>query len=296
LVVGFLWPDLVLEKGNDISLKDAWHGLASQKNEFGQLASFGVIVWLHAFLTRELKLIYVLIGGSIAALCLFFSRSSTSILATAFAVVMLLLLQRPPPALRRYMPYLVATFAGLLMTYALAVLNLVPGLGLLLEPFTAITGKDMTFSNRVLIWQIVKEHIQLSPILGSGYGAYWVGPFPTSPSYVFLTRIWVYPTQSHNGFLEIANDLGFVGVIFLLGYLIVYVKQCLKVLKFDRAQAALYIAIMFQQSLINLSEACWISPRSASSYIMILATIGLARTLLDQRLQTSRNVHSRGTA
>ena len=53
LVIGLLFPDMVLEKGNDISLKDAWHGLASQKNEFGQIASFGVIFWLHAWLTRE---------------------------------------------------------------------------------------------------------------------------------------------------------------------------------------------------------------------------------------------------
>jgi exopolysaccharide production protein ExoQ len=290
LIVGIIWPEVVLEKGNDISLKDSWHGLASQKNEFGQIASFGVIVWFHAWLTREVKRVFTLFGLGISVACVFLSRSSTALLASVLSVGVLLLLQRPPPALRRYMPYLVGLFTGLSLTYALAVLNLVPGLGILLEPFTALSGKDMTFSNRVLIWQIIKEHIQLSPILGSGYGAYWVGPVATSPSNVFISRMYIYPTQSHNGFLEVTNDLGFVGLIFLLGYLIAYVRQCLGLMKFDRALAALYLAIVFQQVIINLSEAAWITARSASSNLMILATICLARALLEQRRQGASSI------
>jgi O-antigen ligase len=283
LVVGIVRPDLVLEKGNDISLRDAWHGLASQKNEFGQLSSFGLILWLHAWLARESKFLVVIVGGGIAAACLFLSRSSTSILATVFALGLLLLLQRPPAALRRYMPYIVGVFTVLALTYAVAVLNLVPGLGILLKPFTLISGKDFTFSNRVLIWDVIKEHIRLSPLLGSGYGAYWIGAVPTSPSYVFLARMYIYPTQSHNGYLEVVNDLGFVGLVCLLAYLIAYIRQSLLLMRIDRAQAALYIALVFQQVFINLSEACWITARSASSNIMILATLGLARAILERR-------------
>lgn len=286
LVIGILHPELVIEKGNDISLKDAWHGLASQKNEFGQLASFGVIFWVHAWLARESKLAFALIGGGAAAACVYFSRSSTALLATAFAVCMLLLLQRHPPGLRRYTPYMVGIFTALVLTYAIAALNIVPGLGLLLEPFTLLSGKDMTFSNRATIWEIIKEHIRLSPILGSGYGAYWVGPVPTSPSYVFLSRMWIYPTQSHNGFLEVTNDLGFVGLLCLLGYLIGYIRQSIGLMRVDRAQAALFIAIIFQQVIINLSEACWITARSASSNILIFATLALGRSVLDARRQT----------
>lgn len=283
LVVGTLWPEMVLEQGDDISLKDAWHGLASQKNEFGQIASFGVILWLHAWLTRESKWWVAALGLLIAAECLFLSRSSTALLATSLAVPVLFMLQRPPAGMRPYMPYIVAVFTGLVLTYAIAILNIVPGLGILFKPFLALTGKDFTFSNRVLIWQIIKEHIELAPWFGTGYGAYWVGPVPTSPSFVFLSRIWVYPTQSHNGFLEITNDLGFVGMILLLGYLITFVRQSLALFKFDRAEGALFIAIIFQQIMINLSEACFITAKSASANITILATMMLARSLMERR-------------
>jgi O-antigen ligase len=285
IAVGIFSPDMVLEKGNDISLRDAWHGLASQKNEFGQIASFGVIFWLHAWLTREGSRLRALLGLGLGLACIWLSRSSTSLLATLLAAGIILLQQRPPPAMRRYMPYLVTGFTALALLYALAVLNLVPGLGLLLEPFAALSGKDLSFSNRMVIWDIIKEHIQLAPLLGSGYGAYWVGPLPTSPSYVFLARAALYPTQSHNGFLEITNDLGFVGLACLLGYLIVYVRQCLQLARFDRAEASLYVAIVLQQVVVNLSESCWISSRSVSSIVMSIATVTLARTLYEHRKQ-----------
>jgi O-antigen ligase len=163
---------------------------------------------------------------------------------------------------------------------------LVPGLSLLLEPIAAITGKDTTFSNRSTIWEIIKEHIQLHPFLGTGYGAYWVGPVPSSPSYTFLGRMFFYPSESHNGYLEIVNDLGFVGMIVLFGYLIVYVRQSLQLMRFDRAQGALFLSLFFEQAIMNLSESTWLVVNSAFLFtIMTLATFALARSLLQLKVE-----------
>src|SRR5258707_7592167 len=93
-----------------------------------------------------------------------------------------------PSGLRRYMPYIVSTFAVLVVVYALAVLNLIPGTSMLLDPIAEVSGKDMTFSNRAVIWDIIKEHIQLAPMLGSGYGAALARPLPSSASYTLLGR------------------------------------------------------------------------------------------------------------
>jgi O-antigen ligase len=195
------------------------------------------------------------------------------------------MLLRTSPALRRYSPYLVVLFASLMVAYALAVLNLVPGLEtLLLSPITAITGKDMTFTNRTAIWEIIKEHAQLHPILGTGYGAYWTGPVPSSQSYVMLTRLYFWPSESHNGYLEVVNDLGFVGLICLIGYIAVYVRQSLQLFSSDRAQGALYLAIFFLQAITNLSESGWFSANGVLPVIIVtLATCSLARGLLEQQ-------------
>ena len=180
------------------------------------------------------------------------------------------------------------------MAYALAILQLVPGLAtILLGPITAITGKDMTFSNRSMIWDIIKEHAQLHPLLGTGYGAYWTGAVPSSPSYVFLSRMYFWPSEAHNGYLDVVNDLGFVGLICLLGYLLIYVRQSLHLFRADRPQGALYLALFFQQAMTNLSESCWFSPMGTLPIVIVtLSTCTLARALVDQ--QHSRSLQ--GTA
>jgi exopolysaccharide production protein ExoQ len=229
LVFGILHPELAIEAGEQGSLKDSWHGLASQKNQFGELASFGVLFWLHASLFKEARWQITLPCSAIAWICVLLSRSSTSLLASVLSTGFMMLMVSVPVNLRRYMPYIVGGFATIVMLYALAVLDLIPGIAVLLEPIALLTGKDLTFSGRGAIWDIIKEHIQLSPWLGSGYGAYWTGASLDSPAYVvFRTRIYFYPSEAHNGYLEIVNDLGFAGLACLLGYLIVWVRQSLR--------------------------------------------------------------------
>jgi len=242
LAFGAINPDLAIEQGTTETLKGSWRGLTFQKNAFGHLSSFALVLCFHTFLPRV------------------------------------------PQNLKRYMPYVTGTFAVFVVTYALAVLRVVPGLEALLTPVSLITGKDSTFSNRSVIWQIINEHIQLSPILGTGLGAYWIGPYPWSPSYVFLSKMYFYPTQSHNGYLETINDLGFIGLAVLFGFLFVYVKQALKLLVIDRPQGALYLGLFFLQAVANLSEANWFTATSFEFVIMMISTGALARSLLEAKL------------
>jgi len=110
-----------------------------------------------------------------------------------FAVMFMLILLRSPGSLRRYMPYLVGLFATLTLIYALRCCGWFRH-GNFLKPIVTLTGKDLTFTGRTAIWDILNEHIRLRPFLGSGYGAYWAGATPTSPfvrdadSIVFLSH------------------------------------------------------------------------------------------------------------
>ena len=262
-----------------------YHGLSWQKNPFGELCAFGTLFWMHGWIARESKIWKGILGAMLGWTCLWLSKSATSLLATVFASFLMLFLLRSSPAIRRYTPYLVTIFGCLVIAYALSILQLVPGLAtVLLGPITAITGKDMTFSNRSIIWDIIKEHAQLHPIFGTGYGAYWTGAVPTSPSFIFLSRMYFWPSEAHNGYLDVVNDLGFVGLVLLLAYLMVYVKQSLQLFKTDRPQGALYLALFFQQAMTNLSESCWFSPMGILPVVMMtLATCTLARALLDQQ-------------
>ena len=286
IIWGLAYPQFAIEVGEG-TLKNSWRGLAAQKNQFGMLASFGAVFWMHAWLAREKRwwLAVPLIGLSVY--CVLLSRSSTALLSTTLSLLFMLMVLAAPANLRRYMPYVVTAFALLVVVYALAVLNLIPGIGVLLDPIAELSGKDMTFSNRAVIWSILKDHIALAPILGSGYGAYWTGPLPTSPSYVFLAKMYFYPSEAHNGYIEIVNDLGAVGLVCLLGYLAMWVRQSLELMKFDRSQGVLFLALFFQQAITNLSESTWLAINSAFAIgIMTLATFALARSRLELQLRS----------
>lgn len=279
-------PDIAIhhEVGHP-ELMNAWHGITTGKNIFGSLASAGTILWLHAWLSKEVHGALVLAGLALSVTCLIMSRSSTSLMATAFAVIFMLILLRSPGSMRRYLPYFVGLFATVIVIYALAVLHLVPGLDAILAPITLITGKDLTFTGRTDIWYILNLHIRLHPWLGTGYGAYWVGPYPTSPSYEMMSRLYFYPAEGHNGYLDVVNDLGLVGGFCLLGYFANYVRSSLLLLKLDRYEAGLYLTLLFRAFIADMSESHWFSVLSVDFVVMTLATAALARSLIQARVE-----------
>lgn len=280
-------PDFGIHSSDQPELKDAWHGITMGKNILGSLASMSIVLWLNGYMAKEVRPAKALLWGSVAAFCLIMSRSATSIMSTVFAVLFMLILLRSPGTLRRYMPYLVGLFAIVIMIYAIAVLRLVPGMEIFLKPITMFTGKDLTFTGRTGIWEILNEHIRQRPLLGSGYGAYWIGAMPTSPSFEMLTRLYFYPSEGHNGYLDVVNDLGFVGGFVLLGYFWMYIKQALALMRFERYQAGLYLTLLFRGFLADMSESHWFFCLAVDFVIMSLASTSLSRNLFDAKMNAA---------
>jgi O-antigen ligase len=280
-----LRPDLAKEAGEGISLEEAWRGMFASKNMFGQAASIASVLWLHAYLSGQVKFLKFAYGMAVGMTSLVLSHSSTALGSTFFVMALELLLLSRVARNSRAAPYLIGVFVVALLLYSIAALNLVPGLDFLLTPITAVTGKDSSFSGRTIVWSYVRAHIEQHPILGTGYGAYWIGPIVSSPSYVFILAKMPYPPEAHNGYLDIINDLGYVGLACLLGYLWIYLKQCFALLKIDFTQAVLFIALLFQQLVGNLTESMWFASSSLNFAVMTLATFALARTSVEQQIR-----------
>jgi O-antigen ligase len=85
------------------------------------------------------------------------------------------------------------------------------------EPVFAALGRDTTLTGRTDLWLVVLANIAQEPWLGHGYNAFWLGWSGASGS-VFGSVGWE-PPHSHNGLLDLALDLGVVGVLtFLIGF------------------------------------------------------------------------------
>lgn len=287
IAFGLAFPSLAIHRETAPELVGAWRGLANHKNGLGALSCIALIFWLHGWLVGEVRLASALTAGALAATCLVLSRSATSLAAAVFVMLFLVLALRAPRILRPYLPYLVGLLLVTLLLYALAVLNLIPGLSLLMAPISALTDMDLTFTGRTQIWSILADHISFHPVLGTGYGAYWTaGPVPGTESYAFIWRMGsFYPGSAHSGYLDVLNDLGWVGLLCLLGYIAVLAWHSLRLLVIDRRQAILYLALFFQQAITNLSETHWFSVLSVDFVLITLATTALARGLLEYRLR-----------
>jgi len=284
LAIGAIEPNWVIEYGDDIALKNSWHGVTHGKNEFGMLSGFGVLLCAHGWFAREGRTPWYMAGTAVAFLCLSLSRSNTSMFATVLALICMYLLIRSKIVARSFTATLAYGVGGLILFYEMIIQGLVPGVDVLLAPIMGLTGKDTTFSARTTIWFVVKQHIALSPYIGSGFGAYWIGAVPQSPSYIFLSIMYLYPTESHNGYLEVVNDLGYLGLACVLVFLFFYVRQALQLMRTDRSQGALFLALLFMEMVVNMSESDWFS-RSNTFTMLALASVCLSRGLFDARLR-----------
>ncbi len=292
LVMGMVAPDRMIELGTDLSQKNAWHGFTHSKAEFGMMSSIALIICANRWLAREGRPHWPIVGTAVAFLCLVLSRSNSSLLAAMLALLFMVLVMRVPFITQRYSTQVAVAIAAGILLYELAIQDVIPGTHTLISPIMNLTGKDATFSGRTIIWDIVKQHIQAAPYLGSGYGAYWLGPLPGSPSYLFIPMMYFYPTEAHNGYLDVVNDLGIVGLICVLAFIFWYIRQALQLMQFDRGQATVYLALLFQQMVMNMSESEWFS-RTSTFAVLILASCCLSRGLLEFRSQ-ARSVRPAG--
>jgi O-antigen ligase len=283
----FAWtvPSLAVHQERAAELAGAWHGLANHKNGLGALACTGLLLWMHAGLAGHARWLSVLTASGLALLCMVMSRSSTAQAAAGLCVSFMVLAMRAPPALRRHTAAWMIGLTLLLLVYALGMLNLVPGSAMLMASISIFSDKAATLTGRTEIWAVLTDHIALRPWLGSGYAAYWTpGPQAGTESYEFMSRMGgFYPGSAHNGYLEVVNDLGGIGLACLMLYAAMHVRQLLRLLRLDAVQATLLMAMFLQQAVTNLSETHWFSVLSVDFVFMTLASTAVARSLLEQR-------------
>ena len=84
-------------------------------------------------------------------------------------------------------------------------------------------------------------------------------------------------------YLPLAITASILGLILLTAFIVNYIALSLRLLKIDRSQALLYLALIFQQLMANLAETSWLQV-DAIGITLMFATIAMSRGLLDQKL------------
>lgn len=175
---------------------------------------------------------------------LYISNSATSRVCLTIGCLVILALhsrwgKRHPTFLRVLMP--ASFFLYLILAY---------GFGLSGELASQV-GRDPTLTGRTVIWNAVLS-THTNPLVGTGYESFWLGPR--------LNQVWQLATpinETHDGYLDVYVNLGFVG-LFLLGALLIssYRNICKNLTPFS-SLATLSAALWTIALFYNVTEAAF---------------------------------------
>jgi O-antigen ligase len=136
-------------------------------------------------------------------------------------------------------------------------------------------GRDTTFSGRTLVWQAILPSIWKSPVLGYGFYAFWQGLHGESANAIIRLH-WMFG-YAHNGILEIALQLGAVGVaLFLLSLAQAARNAWICCVNGRLSEVHWFISLLILSVLYNIDEATVVWPNDLLSMLYIIACCGLA--------------------
>lgn len=208
-------------------------GLLGSKNQVGFIAEIGIYTGLLLAFTKIdkfQKLLFALIPLVICGVCLYMSRSATSVMSlTAMLSVLvgMYFVTRLPQGLR--MPALVASIFAVATVIMFAVALDVSMVDTILGGF----GKNSTLTGRTYLWaEGIKNGMEM-PWLGHGYVSFWVVGQPQAELY---WHEFLIGNRSgfhfHNLYVQTFVDLGAVGVtivsLLLIGLCIASLRLVLR--------------------------------------------------------------------
>ena len=259
-IVGWVLPDM----GRMPELRgESWAGVFIHKNSLGRFALLGALIFSWLFFARRRGRI---LWGLAVLLALFLLYKSDSRSAQILTLVLLLWIGLFGLAwrLRRLWPAYLAAVA--LMTGGLGISIL-----LNLEAIAQLTGRDLTLTGRVPLWEIVLAYIQDRPFLGYGFGGFWLED--TYGLAVSRLAGWSVP-HAHSGFLDLWLDLGAVGLGIGLLLLLVSLRYWWRVyMRTGSPEALFWLALWAFSVLYNFVESNFLRSNNliwffiASSYL-----------------------------
>ncbi|MGC2636075.1 MAG: O-antigen ligase [Acidobacteriaceae bacterium] len=219
-----------------------WQGVFTQKNACGRIMVLATAVIVFGPRVSAARL-------SSLALFLFIlvmsgSRGAWLIEAAILLVALVLHLGRRSGSRLRLILGLAAPVAVALSGVAAV---------LFLPPLLRLLGRDPTLSGRTAIWAQVAHFISQRPCFGYGYDVFWRGM--TGPSLQIDAAVHFIVEHAHNGFLEIALELGLTGLaLFLVSWFDAWRRLWPLWRAGDIAPIAFPIAILVLIALYDLDE------------------------------------------
>ncbi len=147
-----------------------------------------------------------------------------------------------------------------------------------IEPILDSMGKDLSFTGRIPLWTILLEKFADKPWLGYGYYGFWSSEAgELTKAQMIAERSWE-AGHAHNGFIETALSLGFLGLFLLVfSVLKAYLQAVNLSLKTETLEGLWPLHLLTIIIVVNLSmETTLLKPDGFwVLYVMISLTLAL---------------------
>ncbi len=282
--------------------EEEWTGISSDKNSLGQvtMCSGLFLVWqlLQDWPKKNLKRNWKKLGlnGLLLILTIWLLRgsktihSSAAILGFITCTVLLLGMQfikKRTAKAKRYVVsgVIVLSLVAPLVYAVFDAFNTTPA-----EVVVQATGRNMTLTDRTLLWTDLLNNAAKSPVFGVGIGAFWVGPigfdlYPL-PNWSLKTPEW-RPEEGHNGYLDVYVELGGIGVVLLLGVIGAGLAGAVSDLQNNFQLGSLRLVLLIGILMNNFAETSFLKGTHDLWFLFLLVVVSVPAAARKVRLTPS---------
>ncbi len=270
----------------------AWQGVMLHKNALGRICVLALIVTgiLAQCSAVPWRLFWA--GVAIGAIVLIIGSGSATALVMMLFIIAI---------------WLIVSLTGRVSSWArqrmillgMTVMLPIGALGLLsLEEILNLLGRDIELTGRVPLWLTLLPIGWQQPLLGYGFGAFWVDPMRETILEIALMRSrFRWAEHAHNGYLDVWLELGSVGVLLALLTLFIVLHRSLRSIGQPTMRPIAVFIVLLASYLLgyNLSEAIFLEGGLAKALFWVMFSYSyfvLASDTIISRQRSEAN-HSR---
>jgi exopolysaccharide production protein ExoQ len=226
-------------------------GVTGHKNMLGMLCLIAGIYFLWTFLYQPLErttskdrvrlAFYAVVVAMI--LWLFNKADSATSRACMFAAIFILLVSRIPSFRRKPQRTIAFFVVFFIMAFSIEALFGVK------DRIIALLGREPSLTSRVPMWKDLMSMVR-NPMLGFGYDSFWMGE---RQQYIYET--WGIRQSAHNGYLEMYLNLGLLGVLFIVAWIVSGLRKVRRYLQADYSRGILRLTIIVVAAIYSYAEA-----------------------------------------
>ena len=242
-----------------------WAGVMTHKNELGAACALAIIFAIWRFIkNKNWTIMFEAVVLLISFYLMIRSGSATAIILALLGILLLFVVSKYDiNKIKKLFAVYVIAFILIMIIWQDFFSNTLTSL------FSAL-GRETTLTGRIPMWRDLIKMGSKHFWLGCGYENFWLTNF---------SQVWskysFRPNQAHNGYIEIFLNLGLIGFILFMIYLINGFRKVIGLMEGDKGFYGLIMVYVIMILFNNITEAFFLKPNLEWFLLLYMGVVGI---------------------